>query len=90
MIASAFGLNLSSQTQAAVSLPLPITLGGTTVKIRDSAGVERSAALFFVSPYQVNYQIPNGTALGQAAVTITNEFGDISIENIQARVLCNQ
>ncbi len=35
----------------------------------------------------MNYQIPNGTATGQATVTITIEFGDISIENIQVTTI---
>ena len=40
----------------------PTTLGGTTVTVRDSAGVERLAQLDYVSPRQVNYIVPAGTA----------------------------
>ncbi len=71
-IAAGFGTNLATATQSATTNPLPTTLGGTTVKVRDSAGAERQAPLFFVSPNQVNYQIPPGTASGVATVTITN------------------
>ncbi len=74
-IVSAFGLNLATETIGAPTLPLPTTLGGTTVKVKDSAGVERPAALFFVSETQVNYQIPTGTAMGAATATITNKDG---------------
>ncbi len=65
-IVSAFGTGLATSTQSAASLPLPKTLGGTTIKVRDSAGTERDAALFFASPTQINFQIPPGTANGNA------------------------
>ncbi|GEM_PF-999898 len=74
-IVAAFGSNLATGVGVASSLPLPIALLGTTVKVRDALGVERLASLFFVAPSQVNYQIPPGTALGTAAVTITSGDG---------------
>lgn len=74
-IVAAFGPGLATRTQAASGLPLPTELAGTTVKVRDSLGVERLAPLFFVSAEQVNYQIPAGTAAGAASVTITNSDG---------------
>ncbi len=77
-IASAFGTNLATMTNGAVSLPLPNTLGGTVVKVKDAQGIERSAPLFFVSPHQINYLIPAGTADGIAAVTITNGNGEVT------------
>jgi uncharacterized protein (TIGR03437 family) len=71
-IAAAFGSGLASSVQVATTVPLPTTLGSTSVKLKDRAGVERSAPLFFVSPAQVNYLIPKETAPGPAAVTIAN------------------
>jgi len=71
-IVAAFGTGLATATQAATSVPLPTTLAGTTVKVKDSAGTERLAPLFFVSPGQINHQIPPGTATGTATVTVTN------------------
>ncbi|HYE74736.1 MAG TPA: hypothetical protein VEF04_15460, partial [Blastocatellia bacterium] len=73
----------STTTVVQTELPLPTTLGGTTVKVRDSLGVERLAPLFFVSPLQINYQIPAGTASGLATVTVTNADGIISTGTIQ-------
>jgi uncharacterized protein (TIGR03437 family) len=61
---------------------LPTSLAGTTVKVRDSQGVERPAPLFFVSPLQVNYQIPPGTAAGAATVTVTSGDGSMSVGNV--------
>lgn len=82
-IISAFGANLATITQAAATLPLPTTLAGTTVKVKDSSGTERLAPLFFVSSSQVNFQIPPQTAMGEATITITNADGAISIGTVQ-------
>ena len=71
-IVSAFGLQLSSITQAAPSLPLPFMLGGSQVLVKDSKGGERPAPLFYVSPGQLNFQIPKDTAEGIATVTVLN------------------
>jgi uncharacterized protein (TIGR03437 family) len=71
-IVAAFGAALSSSTEVAGSLPLPTSLGGASVSVKDSLGAERPAPLFFVSPLQINYQIPPGTAEGPATVTIKN------------------
>jgi uncharacterized protein (TIGR03437 family) len=78
-LASAFGENLATTTAPASALPLPTTLGGTTVKVRDALGVERFAPLLFVSPLQVNYQLPAGTAPGFATITITSGDGKVSV-----------
>jgi uncharacterized protein (TIGR03437 family) len=82
-IISAFGASLATTTQAASSLPLPLSLAETSVLVRDSTGTERLASLFFVSPGQVNYQIPPGTATGAATVTITSGDGIVSIGTVQ-------
>ena len=74
-IVSAFGVNLAASPQGVSGLPLPTTLGGTTVFVRDSSGTERAAPLFFVSPMQVNYQIPIGTLPGPASVTVISSNG---------------
>jgi uncharacterized protein (TIGR03437 family) len=78
-IVAAFGAGLATSTATAASIPLPTTLAGTTVTVADSAGVERPAPLFFVSPAQVNYLLPPGTAPGPARVTITSGAGKVSI-----------
>ena len=77
-IAAAFGADLASTTQGAETTPLPTTLAGTSIKITDSAGATRLAPLFFVSPLQVNFQIPPGTAPGLAEVTVTSGTGAVS------------
>jgi uncharacterized protein (TIGR03437 family) len=84
-IVAAFGVSLATSTQTAAAIPLPTTLAGTTVRVRDSAGIERLAPLFFVSSGQVNYQIPAGTATGTATVIITNGEGLGSIGTMEVR-----
>jgi len=69
-IVSGFGANLSAETIAASVTPLPQTLGGVTVTVKDVLGQERLAPLFYVSPTQINYQVPLGTTVGEGAVTI--------------------
>ncbi len=81
-IVAAFGDDLANRTEAA-TLPLPTTLAGTTVRIKDSSGVEQLAPLFFVSPTQVNYLVPRGTAPGLATVTIRNANGKTALEDTQ-------
>lgn len=74
-IASAFGQNLATANASATTTPLPTTLAGSTVKVRDSIGTERLAPLFFVSAGQVNFLVPSGTALGTAIITVTSSNG---------------
>ncbi|HZS08565.1 MAG TPA: SBBP repeat-containing protein [Blastocatellia bacterium] len=76
-IVAGFGVNLADNIYVATTLPLPTQLGGVTVKVRDSNGNERSSPLFFVAPTQINYQIPPGTALGRATVTVLNSSNTI-------------
>ncbi|MCG3164153.1 MAG: hypothetical protein JMDDDDMK_05636 [Acidobacteria bacterium] len=70
-IAAAFGLDLATQTEAAAQVPLPTELGGARVTIRDSQGAEWPAPLFFVSPGQINFQVPQNAALGAATVRLS-------------------
>lgn len=74
-IVSVFGQNLATANASATTTPLPTTLAGSTVKVRDSAGTERLAQLFFVSAGQANFLLPVGTALGTATITVTNGNG---------------
>ncbi len=81
-IAAAFSANLSPSTVAAAGNPLPIELGGTQFLVRDALGVERFAQLFFVSPTQINYIVPQGAAAGLATMTARRD----GIEIAQGRI----
>jgi uncharacterized protein (TIGR03437 family) len=82
-IVSVFGTNMAISVAVAGTNPLPTSLVGTTVRVKDSAGNERLAPLFYVSPGQINYQIPPGTTPGTAIVTITSGNGTVSTGTMQ-------
>lgn len=82
-LATAAGKNLSASALEAGSQGPQLKLNGTTLRIKDSFCVERTAPLLFVSPWQINYLVPSGTAPGAATVTILNEQGAISAGAVQ-------
>ena len=82
-IAAAFGAGLATETRAAATQPLPTQLAGTEVRIVDASGATHRAPLFFVSPGQVNYLIPEGVALGAAQVTVVSGNGGSSTGSLQ-------
>jgi len=71
MLLSVFGQNVASGVppsgQPAQSLPLPAALAGVSVTIN---GIP--APLFFVSPSQVNLQVPYNTPLGTSLMRVTS------------------
>ncbi|HZS05030.1 MAG TPA: Ig-like domain-containing protein [Blastocatellia bacterium] len=77
-IVAAFGTLLATETAVATTIPLPTSLGGTSVRVNGQL-----AGLFFVSPLQVNYVIPSDTAAGTATVQITSGDGTISTGTVQ-------
>lgn len=74
-----FGSNLAAATGIASTIPWPATLGGIQVAVTDSQSVTRNAPIYYVSPNQVMYLIPAGTALGQAVVAIGERRSTISV-----------
>jgi uncharacterized protein (TIGR03437 family) len=86
-ISALFGVNLAATTQLATATPLPTQLAGVSVRVRDSQGTERGAPLFFVSPNQINWQIPPGSAEGVAVVSVANGNDTVATGTIKlARV----
>lgn len=71
-IVAAFGSDMAASTQIGSTVPLPTDLAGVSLKVKDITGTERLAPLFFVSPTQINYQIPSGTLAGPADLIVTN------------------
>ncbi len=68
MIASIFGSRLAPGTESAQSLPLPVKLAGVTVTVNGVA-----APLYYVSPGQLNVQIPYETPVNSVVtMTISN------------------
>jgi len=81
-IASLYGSNLAAGTAQAGSQPLPMSLGGVTLNVTDSAGQTRGAPLIYVSPSQINFIIPSGTAPGPASFGI-NSAGPLAAGMVQ-------
>jgi uncharacterized protein (TIGR03437 family) len=69
-IASAFGRQIGASTAQATSLPLPTSLGGISIDVDDSSKTSQMAPLFYVSPNQINFVVPDGTMTGAATVKI--------------------
>jgi len=65
-----FGSYLAASTQTATTFPLPTSLAGTTVLVD---GV--LAPLYYVSPSQINFQMPSATSPGSAHVTVMTLAG---------------
>jgi uncharacterized protein (TIGR03437 family) len=74
-LASGYGTGLAIQTAAPSATPLPVVLGGTTVQVKDSAGVLRLGQMVLASTGQVNFLTPPATSNGQAQITVTSASG---------------
>ena len=61
-------------------------LAGTTLTVTDSAGVQRSASLLYVSPQQINFIVPEGTAPGMATFTAQGSGAAVSATAMVASV----
>lgn len=68
-IASVFGERLAAQAVHASSLPLPTELSGTRLLL-SREGAEVHCRLFFVSPTQINFLIPDEFPTGAATLTL--------------------
>ena len=71
-IVSSFGEGLSPAVAVAEATPLPTSLSGASVRVTDSRNAVLVAPLFFVSPNQINYLVPEQSAVGPASVTVFN------------------
>src|ERR1035441_762629 len=76
-LASIFGSNLASATASAQSIPLPTQLSGTQVLVQDpSMPGPIIAPLYFVSPGQINFQIPFEVV--RSTITVTVSTSEVS------------
>ncbi|HUK17387.1 MAG TPA: protease pro-enzyme activation domain-containing protein [Bryobacteraceae bacterium] len=73
MILSVYGTAMGDFAQAALAIPLPQYLAGFEAIIN---GVP--APLYYVSPNQVNVQIPYETQTGEATLTVGNPYENVN------------
>lgn len=69
MIMSVYGAGMGNFAQAAAAIPLPTYLAGFTAYINSVP-----APLYYVSPNQINVQIPYETQAGSAQLDLTNPW----------------
>jgi uncharacterized protein (TIGR03437 family) len=67
-ILAVYGSQLSDSAQQASTLPLPFTLSGVSATVNGLA-----APLFYVSPNQLNIQVPYEAGAGPAVVGVNNK-----------------
>jgi uncharacterized protein (TIGR03437 family) len=81
-LATRFAPGLAGATERA-QLPWPTRLGGVSLEVRDSTGATRLAPLLYASANQMNFQVPAGTVLGEATLSIVNERGSTPVGSMQ-------
>lgn len=74
-VLTVFGSNLAPVTQSASSVPLPLSVSGTEVLVNGIA-----APLYYVSPKQLNVQIPYEVNVGSEAVVSINNNGQVTTQ----------
>ena len=69
-LGSIYGQGFAAGSVASTESPWPFNLGGVSVTVAD-----RPAPLLYVSPDQINFEIPSGTPAGDAAFTVQTGLG---------------
>jgi uncharacterized protein (TIGR03437 family) len=78
MILSVFGSQLATSISSASSVPLPVSMNGVAATVNGVA-----APLYYISPGQLNIQIPYDVATGSAATLTVNNNGQVTSQTIQ-------
>jgi len=83
MLVTSMATNITRSTISAPSTPWPATLGGVTITLTDSTGKSGPAPVYFVSPGQVNWLIPDWPAPGAAGISLKNSDGTVFTGSVQ-------
>ena len=78
-LGSIYGLGFAVAPAAALGQPWPVSLGGVSVTIDG-----RAAPLLYVSPVQINFEVPAGTTAGDVPLTVQTGLGNAL--NLMGRV----
>ena len=81
-LASLYGANLAAGVAQASVQPLPLALGGVTLSVTDAAGTVRAAPLLYVSPGQINFLVPDGTAPGLATLVVAGQTFTTAVQPV--------
>jgi uncharacterized protein (TIGR03437 family) len=82
-LVSANGQNLAAGYPGPIFGVLPTVFDGTSVSIIDSAGNTTIAPLFYVSPDQVDFEVPATVATGLAKVVVDSNGVNQTAANVQ-------
>lgn len=82
-LAAANGQNLAAGYPGPILGILPTAFDGTSVSIVDSAGKTSVAPLFYVSPNEVDFQVPATVAPGSANVIVAVNGATQTASNVQ-------
>ena len=77
------GQNLSAPSTEEIIGPLPTWAGDTSVSIKDSTGATSYAPLIYVTPWQINFEVPSTVAPGAATVTVNSLAGTQTSNPVQ-------
>ncbi len=75
VMASIFGTNLAAAVESSTARILPSDIAGVSVEITDGAGTTVKAPLYFISPGQINFQMPFGLTPGAVQVRVRTPKG---------------
>lgn len=78
-----YGPSFTDQTAAAPGIPYPQTLANVSVQVTDAGGATATAGLIYVSPRQINLQMPAGLAPGRATITVNTDGSARAVGGIQ-------
>jgi uncharacterized protein (TIGR03437 family) len=81
-IGSIFGTKFATRTASTPSPAWPTSLGGVQLTVQDSAGTARPAPLAYVSPDEINFEVPAGIAMGNATLTLQRSAGSLDVGSV--------
>ena len=84
-IVSVFGANLSAAAATAAVPPLPTSVAGMTLQVRDANGIHLNAPLAYVSAAQINFVMPANAAMGQAALNWVSGARSVALGTVLVR-----
>jgi endoglucanase len=82
-LVSIYGVEFTVQTAQATATPWPVALADITVQVTDASGATASAGLLYVSPGQINLQMPALAATGRATITVLRGSSRVASGTIQ-------
>jgi len=86
-LVAGYGSGLATETGPATETPLPTMLKGAQVQLTDSGGNVSFAPLLYVSPGQINYQLPAGVTPGLATAAVLNGTATVASGALEVQAM---